>query len=88
MALIPHLFISIEYLLYYCFLVDGTTEILIGVSVAIVIIAVICGIYIHRRGGNSGGRHKIPLKGRSIQVIVLVGDHCPSSHCINTVITY
>ncbi|XP_071148488.1 A disintegrin and metalloproteinase with thrombospondin motifs 6-like isoform X5 [Mytilus edulis] len=46
---------------------DGTTEILIGVSVAIVIIAVICGIYIHRRGGNSGGRHKIPLKGRSIQ---------------------
>lgn len=46
---------------------DGTTEILIGVSVAIVIIAVICGIYINRRGGYSGARHKIPLKGRSVQ---------------------
>ena len=50
------------------YLVDGTTEALIGVSVAIVIIAIICGVYIHRkRRFLEGGRRK-PLASRGGKV--------------------
>jgi hypothetical protein len=54
----------------YCiqFLVDGTTEVLIGVSVAIVIIAIICGVYIHRKRRLLGGGRRKPLASRAGKV--------------------